>query len=346
MDINASPKVTVIIPVYNREKYVSEAIDSILAQSFTDFELLLIDDGSTDGSVEVIRSYTDPRIRLVCNEGNWGIPKTRNKGIQLARGEYVAMLDSDDCAYPDRLEKQVAFLDRHRDYALVGSWTAAMDEKGQSLRRIKILPVSPGAVQSRLLFKCSLSQSAIMARKTVLQEYGYRDQYIVCQDVDLFVRLAGKHKLGNLPEILVRRRRHTGRITREQAQLVKEKNLEIVSTQLSELGVAFTDTDLEHHFLLPRMKKLQFTPDREYLEWTNSWLLKLQEANRHALRYPERPFAQVVGEMWFKVCWHAWVSIGWTVWKHFWQSPLSKRAWSSLMQYFFLFAFRRPPRGA
>jgi glycosyltransferase involved in cell wall biosynthesis len=95
------PKVTVLIPVYNREKYVAAAIDSILAQRFHDFELLLIDDGSTDGSVEIMRSYTrDPRVRLVCNDGNWGIPKTRNKGTTLARGEYLAMLDSDDLACP------------------------------------------------------------------------------------------------------------------------------------------------------------------------------------------------------------------------------------------------------
>src|SRR5215831_6951377 len=101
-----TPRVSVIIPVYNRAKYVGEAINSILTQSFTNFELLLIDDGSTDESVEIMRSYTDPRIRLVCNERNLGIPKTRNKAIQLARGDYIAILDSDDAALADRLAKQ------------------------------------------------------------------------------------------------------------------------------------------------------------------------------------------------------------------------------------------------
>ncbi len=91
--MNESPKVTAVIPAYNREKYVGEAIDSILAQTFTDFELLVIDDGSTDRSREVARSYHDPRIRLVCNETNEGIPKTRNKGIRLGRGEYPEFLN-------------------------------------------------------------------------------------------------------------------------------------------------------------------------------------------------------------------------------------------------------------
>jgi glycosyltransferase involved in cell wall biosynthesis len=339
--MSASPQVTVIILVYNREKYISEAIESILAQSFTDFELLLIDDGSTDGSVEIMGSYTDPRVRLVCNEGNLGIPKTRNKGIRLARGAYLAVLDSDDYAYPDRLARQVAFLDRHKDYAAVGSWTVAMDEKDQSLRRIKRLPVSPGEVQSRLLFRCCLCHSALMARKAILHEYWYRDQYVVCEDVDLFVRIARKHKLGNLPEVLTCIRGHAGRITREKAQLVKDKNLDIVSAQLTELGVMFTDTDLERHFLLSHMNKLQFIPDREYLEWAGAWLLKLQEANQHALRYPERPFSRVVGGMWLKVCRRASAGLGWTAWKRFWQSPLSTGALSGLRQNLFLFAFRR-----
>ena len=130
--MSESPKVTAVIPVYNREKYLRGAIESILAQTFTDFELLVIDDGSTDGSREAIRSYHDPRIRLMCNETNQGIPKTRNRGIQFARGEYLAFLDSDDWAYPERLAKQVAFLDSHPDYAAVGAWIDVDGRRGPS----------------------------------------------------------------------------------------------------------------------------------------------------------------------------------------------------------------------
>ena len=140
------PKVTVVIPVYNREKYVCEAIESVLDQTFADFELLVIDDGSTDRSREAVQSYHDPRIRLMSNEKNEGIPKTRNKGIGLARGEYLAFLDSDDRAYPERLAKQVAFLDRHPDYAAVGAWIDWMDEEGRPLGRIKRKAVSPDEI--------------------------------------------------------------------------------------------------------------------------------------------------------------------------------------------------------
>ena len=100
-------KVTVFIPAYNREKYIGEAIESILAQSYTNFELLLIDDGSTDGTLDIMHSFSDSRLRIMRNETNLGIPRTRNKGIENARGEFIAMLDSDDRAFSTRLEKQL-----------------------------------------------------------------------------------------------------------------------------------------------------------------------------------------------------------------------------------------------
>ena len=329
-DMSIAPKVSVIIPVYNRGKYVGEAISSILVQSFTDFELLLIDDGSTDDSVEIMRSYGDPRVRLVCNERNLGIPKTRNKGTQLARGDYIAILDSDDTSLPDRLAKQVAFLDRYKDYVLVGSWAALMDEEGQSLKKGKRRCVSSGEVKSQLLFRCCLPHSSVMARTAILQAYGYREQYVLCSDFDLFVRLAKTHKLGRLPEPLVRQRVHAGRITRQKAQLTKDKDLEIVSAQLIELGVEFTTTDLDRHLLLSFMKKFQFIPDRQYLWWAEAWLLKLQEANHRAGCYPEPSFARVIGEVRLKVCHRVFPGIGWTAWKHFWQSPLSKGGWAGV----------------
>jgi glycosyltransferase involved in cell wall biosynthesis len=337
------PKVTVFIPVYNREQYIGAAINSILAQTFTNYELLLIDDGSTDRSVELMRSYTDPRVRVVCNESNLGIPRTRNKGLQLARGEYIALLDSDDFAYPERLQKQVAFLDSHPGYAEVGSWSRAMDEQGRPLQKIKRQPVWPEEVQAQLLFRCCLSNRSIMARTAILQEYGYRNDYPRCQDYELHVRLTQRYKLGNLPQVLVLGRVHPEQITRQTTGLGDAKKREIVSVQLTELGVAFTHTDLDPHLTLSRMRKLRFTPNREYLQWAEAWLLKLQEANRQTRRYCERAFTRAVSEKWFIACLRASTGIGWIAWQRFWQSPLSKGSWSSLKQNLLVLAFRRGP---
>jgi glycosyltransferase involved in cell wall biosynthesis len=265
-----SPKVTVVIPVYNREKYIADAIDSILAQTFTHFELLVIDDGSTDKTQEVIQSYHDPRIRLVCNETNEGIPKTRNKGIRLARGEYLAFLDSDDWAYPERLAKQVAFLDSHPDYVAVGAWIEWMDEEGRYLRRAKRKPVLPDEIAAQRLFQQGIENSTSMARTAVLREYGHQEQYDVSEDFDLWARIAAKHKLATLPKILLRRRMHAGRITQEKAYRIKDTLLAIYASQLRALGVTFTATDLERHFLLRSMRKLKFAPDLGYVDWAEA----------------------------------------------------------------------------
>ena len=324
------PKVSVVIPVYNCRAYVAEAIESILHQTYTDFELVLIDDASTDGSVKVIRSYSDPRIRVVCNEANLGIPKTHNKGVELARGEYIAMLDHDDYSYPDRLAKQVTFLDRQRDYAVVGTWGEVAHDEERGSRTIKRFPVSPDDVRSSLLFMNCLLHPSIMARKAIMEAYKYCERYAICDDFDLFVRIAKRHKLGNLPEVLVRHRRHIGRTSNRQAHLKKGENLEIFDGQLSDLGVRFTDADLERHFILARMKTLGFTPEGEYLNWAEAWLLNLQAANRRTSRYPEEAFHRVLGAMWVKACWHARAKVGWGVWKRFLRSPLSEGAWTSV----------------
>ncbi|WP_447964663.1 glycosyltransferase family 2 protein [Nitrospira sp. Ecomares 2.1] len=319
-----NPKVTVFIPAYNREKYIGDAIESILAQTFTNFEILLIDDGSKDRTIEIMRSYQDSRVRIIRNEHNLGIPKTRNKGIEQARGEFIAMLDSDDRAFPTRLEKQVNFLDAHHDFAQIGSWCRMMDEQGRPLKRIKRQPIYPEDVDIQLLFRCSLSNRSIMARTKILREYGYRNDYPRCQDYDLHVRLAQKYKLGNLPECLVYGRIHADQITSQTVELGDEKKRAIIRHQLNVLGVPFTEEDLGPHLTLSRMRKSQFTPDYDYLQWAENWLLNLQEANLQTHRYSQRAIAQAVREKWIRTCWAAWNGMGWKALKYYFHSPLRK----------------------
>ena len=117
-----NPKVTVLMPVYNGEKYLKEAITSILLQTFDDFEFLIINDGSSDASVDIIQSFRDPRIRLVHNDTNIGLIATLNKGLKLAHGKYVARMDQDDISLPRRLEKQTYFMDNNPDVGVCGTW--------------------------------------------------------------------------------------------------------------------------------------------------------------------------------------------------------------------------------
>jgi len=328
--VTGFPKVTVVIPVYNREKYVGIAVDSILSQTFPDFELLVIDDGSIDRSIDVVLSYSDPRIRLVCNNTNLGVSTTRNKGIQLARGEYLAFLDSDDWAHPERLAKQTAFLDNHPDYTAVGSWIEWMSEAGHPSGRIKRKPTSPEEIAAWRLFQQGIENSASMARADVLRAYRHREEFDVCEDFDLWARIAANHKLATLPEVLVRRRMHAGQLTQEKAARTQERRLAIYAAQLHLLGVSFTDTDLKRHLLLRSMRKQGFRPDLIYLEWAETWLLRLQAANHRAGCYPEPAFSQLLGRFWLKVCWYAASDERWTVWWRFWRSALCRQTLSHI----------------
>jgi glycosyltransferase involved in cell wall biosynthesis len=308
-----NPKVTVFIPVHNRERYIGDAIQSVLAQDFQDFDILLIDDGSTDRSVEVMRSFHDPRLTIVLNETNLGIPRTRNRGLELARGEYIALLDSDDRASPDRLQKQVAYLDAHPDCVQIGSWCRMMNEQGIPLQKIKRQPAHPDEIKAELLFRCCMSNRTIMGRTEILRKFGYRNDFPRCQDYDLHVRLSSQFKMANIPECLVLGRIHPEQITALTTDLGDAKKREIVSTQLHHLGVSFSPEDLDPHLMLSRMRKMQFTPDASYMQWAEDWLLRLLQANQSARYYDPHIFSKILLNKWAHTCWRGRkrLRIGW-----------------------------------
>jgi glycosyltransferase involved in cell wall biosynthesis len=324
MSFAQNPKVTVFIPVHNREHYIGDAIQSILAQSFQNFDILLIDDGSTDRSVEVMRSFHDPRLTIVCNETNLGIPRTRNRGLELARGEYIALLDSDDRAAPDRLLKQVAYLDAHSDYAQIGSWCRMMNEQGIPLKKIKRQPSQPEEIQSELLFRCCMSNRTIMGRTEILRKFGYRNDFPRCQDYDLHVRLSSHYKMANIPECLVLGRIHPQQITALTTDLGDAKKREIISGQLHKLGVAYCPEDLDRHLMLSRMRKMQFTPDASYIQWAEEWLLGILQGNRINKIYSPNTFSTIISKKWIHVCWVARKRLGMSAILHMIQSRLTK----------------------
>lgn len=238
------PRVTVLMPVYNAERYLREAIDSILAQTFTDFELLLINDGSTDGSVSIIESYDDPRIRLAHNERNLGLVPTLNKGIDLARGEYIARMDSDDVSMPERLEKQVAFMDANSDCSVVAAKILQIDEDGRELGLWKgdAGAVTPQGICSRLPFVCCLAHPTVMARTSILQAYRYNPARRHVEDYDLWLRLcADGRKIEKLDEQLLRYRVHANQVT----------------TMNRRANLGLTNIDVKARFLVGRAAKLK-----------------------------------------------------------------------------------------
>lgn len=298
------PRVTVFIPVFNREDYVCTAINSILAQQYTDFEILIVDDGSSDRTAERVSAYQDPRVRLECNQENLGIPATRNRGLELARGEYIALLDSDDYAYPDRLGRQIDFLDRHGDIVQVGSGCTLMNADGHRLPRIRRHPLRPQAVDAHLLFHCSLINRTIMARTAVLRAFGYDESFPRCQDYHLHLRLAKSYRMANIPNLLVCGREHAGRITKNTRGLGQDRKMAIQSEGLSDLGVAHDQQDLAWHFQLTQKRSPSIDDAGDYLDWAENWLNRLRIANDRIGRYDPTAFRRTLGAIWAIACWH------------------------------------------
>lgn len=202
------PKVTVLMAVYNGECYLQETIVSILTQTFDDFEFLIINDGSTDSTREIILSYNNPRIRLVDNEQNLGLARSLNKGLKLAEGEFIARQDADDVSEPERLAKQVAFLETHPELALVGTQYKEIDAQGKSISDGANLPCDYTQIRWHLLFYCPFVHGAVMLRKlAVLEKIGfYNEAFSYSMDYELWLRIARRLPVANIDEYLVKLR--------------------------------------------------------------------------------------------------------------------------------------------
>jgi glycosyltransferase involved in cell wall biosynthesis len=203
--------VTVLMSVHDDLRYLPQAVDSILRQSFEDFEFLIFDDASTDGSADYLAALTDPRVRIVRNEINLGLTRSLNRGLDLARGQYVARMDADDVAMPQRLDRQVEFLDAHPDVGIVGSSRVLIDEAGGFVANA---PAAESDVQIR--WKCLLgnpfAHPAVMIRRDVLERHAlrYDESYRTAQDYELWTRLLAVTKGHNLAEPLLRYRLRAG----------------------------------------------------------------------------------------------------------------------------------------
>jgi Glycosyl transferase family 2 len=220
-----TPKVTVMMAVYNAGKYLRQAIESILSQSFGDFELLIHDDGSTDDSAQIIDSYRDSRIRAGRNPVNQGEERVRNHCLRVARGEYIAVLDADDIACQDRLQIQIDVLDRNNDMALVGSVYEIIDESGRVIGKQKVYS-DELAIKWGLLFSNQFGHSTVMyRRKDVLAVGGYDETLPWGTDFDLWVRLAIRRRLANLKYPMSQYRIHTRNATHTMRSSVKENSL-------------------------------------------------------------------------------------------------------------------------
>lgn len=212
---------SVALSVYNGERYLTAAIESVLAQSFRDFEFLILDDGSTDATRSIIERHAaiDSRIRLICRE-NRGLVASLNQLLDEARAPLVARMDADDLSYPERFERQVAFLADHPDHGVVGCWNRHIDGLGREIGVDG--PDHPldhaGALRAMAAGQTPLAHPAVMYRRDLVRAVGgYHAAFRHCEDLDLWLRLSGRTRFANLPERLIAYRRHEAQVSSRHA---------------------------------------------------------------------------------------------------------------------------------
>jgi glycosyltransferase involved in cell wall biosynthesis len=231
-----TPRVSVLMSVHDGEQYLREAIDSILGQAFKDFEFIIINDGSTDHTAEIIGSYADPRIRFMSNKTNLGLPASLNLGLDVAAGDYIARMDADDISLPERLSRQVSYMDAHPEIAASGTWAKDIDANGREFSA-RCLPFDE-RMKCEFWRPSPIVHPSAIIRKSHLGSLRYDTRLRHAQDYDLWLGLKAHHELGNLPEFLLLYRVHPASITSRHRGSQIRSTHEIVSRRLG-LNVSF-----------------------------------------------------------------------------------------------------------
>ena len=221
--MNKNPAISVVMSVFNGEKYLRECIESILNQTFTDFEFLIFDDGSTDKSLEILQSYKDKRIILVHSNTNKGLVTHINVGIDSAKGKYIARMDADDVSLPLRFQKQYDFLEDDPEIGLCGAWVQGLGR----YTNVAILPTTDKEIKLQMLLECPICQPVVMLRKDILKtnQLSYNQVLVPSEDYDLWQRMSAFTKFHNLPEVLLYYRHHTENISVKARNLAQENEV-------------------------------------------------------------------------------------------------------------------------
>lgn len=291
--MNNTVDITVFIALYNSEKYIKETIESILNQTFKNFEILIINDASTDKSVHIVNSIADDRIRLIHNETNKGICFTRQKGVEEAKGKYIAILDADDIAMPERLEKQFLFLENNPEIVLCGSNAKFIDENNNEIDHVHNLNCEPDLVKIMLLFANQFINSSILCKKEVMLTIGGYTKPIA-EDYDLFVRIAKNHKTSNLKEKLVAYRMHNVSDSRTKKDLYAIAEKEILGYQYKNLNIKQT---LEYIPYLLFHKNYNVIQQKDIFPFFDS----LIKSNNDLKIYDKTLFENIFLKVWIEV---------------------------------------------
>lgn len=293
------PEISVLLPVYNCARFLAEAVESVLSQTWRDFECIIIDDGSTDGGQEIARRYRDPRIVFVQNPENIGVARTLNKGLALARGSYVARMDADDVSRRDRLFFQRRFLEENPAAGVCGSRVRAVRENGRAYELR--FPEDPKTIEAYILFNNPLAHPAVMWRAEMFKWHGlrYDESFAAAQDYELWSRCVKYFPVYNLSKTLLDWRLHEKGLTHRCFDKSNSAAMAVQRRELEALGIRPSAEELLLHRRIGNSCGVK-TP--EDLRQSGRWILNLVAQNDKVNRFDRQGMLKAASCVWFRLC--------------------------------------------
>lgn len=314
--------VSVLMPVYNAGEFLRLAIESILNQTFSDFEFIIFNDGSTDESSKIVRSYKDPRIKFYDYSQNSGYVIHLNTGIEIARGKYIARMDADDIAHPQRLEKQVSFLEKHPEIGVLGGWLQTIEDVPTLFK----YPESNGEILMKMMQDNPMGHPVVTMRRDILIEnkIRYDNSYVPAEDYKMWSLLTDVTKLANLQEVLLYYRKHEGQISTRKAQLQRHN---ILKTQFEFLSSLCPDNGFDFETYC-KLKEIRYEAGIDFLEKAGYWIQSLLQENDRKHKLPIEPFRKALLWEWYCVC-NYYNQKGGNSWKSFYSFHPYKKSFHS-----------------
>lgn len=299
MGSTVGPKISVVMSVFNSAAFVAEAIESVLQQTFSDFEFIIINDGSNDSSDNIISSFKDKRINYISNDGNKGLIYSLNRGISLAKGLYIARMDADDVCDKTRFQKQIQEFESDEALVVCGSFIKMFGNAKESF--INYMPVTHAQIISSVFFTCPFAHPSVMIKKEALLKLDaiYREDYKHSEDYDLWSRLVFLGHCKNIPDYLLNYRVHNNQVSTVHENLKYKSVVKIQTNILSHFDLLPTVS--ESAILLNLFKGIS-RKDKSYLHETSVLLTKLYRQFKQ--KYPQysEVHAQILVARWFKIC--------------------------------------------
>lgn len=316
--MNSSPYISVLMPVYNAERHLASAIKSILSQTFTDFELVLIDDGSKDNSLNIMRGFKDKRIRIIHQEKNLGLIETLNAGLSLCKGKYLARMDADDVAHPSRFQMQKDFLDQNNDYVACGTWYRAFGNK----RSKYFKPFSSDAsLKTNLLFNACFNHPTVMMRMEVINKNHllFNSNFLHAEDYAFWINLSQYGKFALIEKPLLNYREHAAQVSKMHNSVQHASAEKLRKKYITQLGISFTEENLSIHQLYCKNFRFEKKEDLQLLE---TWFIHLISENQSKKIIEESGFNKMIGKHWWDACGNT--KLGLKAFSLFVNSPLAK----------------------